>query len=399
MTTQTAEKTNQLALQFIPAKEAIARFHYLYEYNPDIYARQSIELSVEEYISYQLTLTVPKLNAPGTWVRITEPVQVFVHNGVEYLASGNSRIKTLDMMIKGGSKEEFADVPFITIPEWNNEELMRIQYATNDNTRRNDRLVKLQQISEYIKRTVAAVLEDNKQRLSKGEITELPTESKVTANVKKEAQTKFSLTATDIKNSLLIVSHKVPAIVNQYLNEGMIKTDPAIELINIFTTLKVNPATVIGDLTKQELPLSMGNIKKWRDAYVKTSTTPEAVVDNHLSNNKKPNGKGGGGGGGGGSSTTPKPPTAQGEAAEANLANADDVKVELVPLGKMKTSTNEDAITVAYIFANLLESEELGEKTNNIRQQLLQLMDQLADLQVSPEKQKAITEQFKKAKN
>jgi hypothetical protein len=134
-----ATSTDKLELKYISAKEAVKRFDYLYKYNKDLYSRASTELTVEEYTAYQLTLSVPKLSPDGkslgTCIRVTEPFQIFEFEGKEYLASGNSRMKTIQQMIERGSKEEFADIPYVVLPIWNNEELLRIQYATNDHTR------------------------------------------------------------------------------------------------------------------------------------------------------------------------------------------------------------------------------------------------------------------------
>jgi len=386
-----ASSTDKLELKYISAKEAVKRFDYLYKYNKDLYSRASTELTVEEYTAYQLTLSVPKLSPDGkslgTCIRVTEPFQIFEFEGKEYLASGNSRMKTIQQMIERGSKEEFADIPYVVLPIWNNEELLRIQYATNDHTRKNDRLVKLQQIAAYIKRTIEhEMANDRRDR----------TDSKISADVKKEAERKFSLNATEIKNALLIVSQKVPAIVIEYLNQNLVKVDPAIELVNISNVLKVDPAVVVGELMAQQKPISIGNVKKWRENFVKTSTSKEAVVENHLVNNNETAQQG----------ETPANPPANNNnrvkppapptPTERRVESPGDAEVKLVKLGEFKLRTNEDAIASAYVVANLIENNLLNNKHENVTRQLFQLMEQLKDLEITEDRQKAIAAEFEK---
>jgi hypothetical protein len=222
------------------------------------------------------------------------------------------------------------------------------------------------------------------------------TDSKISADVKKEAERKFSLNATEIKNALLIVSQKVPAIVIDYLNQNLVKVDPAIELVNISNVLKVDPAVVVGELMAQQKPISIGNVKKWRENFVKTSTSKEAVVENHLVNNNETAQQG----------ETPANPPANNNnrvkppapptPTERRVESPGDAEVKLVKLGEFKLRTNEDAIASAYVVANLIENNLLNNKHENVTRQLFQLMEQLKDLEITEDRQKAIAAEFEK---
>jgi len=352
-------------IKYISAKDAIATFHYLYEYSSELYSRDSTELTVEEYITYQMALTVPKFDG-GQWIRIDEPLMIFENNGKLYLASGNSRMQTIERMIKGGSKEEFADIRYVILDRWNNEELLRLQYSTNDLTRKNSRLRKLRQIASYINKLIAATVKP--------------------ADAKKSAQLRFGVSATDIKNAFLLTDN-VPSTIEKFLNDGLIKTDPAIELINIQKALNVSPETVVADLIKDNLPLSLPNIKKWRSQYVQTSDSKPATVEKYLDNSEVKKAETTLVEGTEEDNNLPKPP-------KPDKATTQDKSEVLVPLGNIELNTVMDAKKVAYVLANLIDNNRLNDKTEQVKDALIQLFSTLHDLELPEDIRNAIAESF-----
>lgn len=353
-------------IQTVSAKDAITTFHYLYEYSPELYSRETTELTVEEYITYQMALTVPKPGG-GQWVRIDEPFIVFEFQGKLYLSSGNSRMQTITRMINGGSKEEFADIRYVVLDKWNDEELMRLQYATNDLTRKNSRLRKLRQIATYINRLVES-----------GE--------NITV-ARKSAQIKFSVSATDIKNAFLLSGDVLP-VIEKMLNDGLIKTDPAIELINIHKSLDVSPEIVVSDLIKENLPLSLPNIKKWRSHHTTTDNQTATVYgepDESVKCGLEVTGK--------------VKQVKRGKLAIAKNSNPSiqtDSNTEMVELGNLQLSTEsstlDDAKKIAYVLADLIENNRLADKGDFIKEGLIALMTGLYDLKLPEDVQVAISD-------
>lgn len=355
-------------IKTVSAKEAIATFKYLYEYKPEIYARKTIELTVDEYITYQMALTVPKLDEPGKqWVKIDEPFIVFEYQGQEYLSSGNSRLQTIDRMIKGGSKEQFADIRYIVLDEWNDQELVRIQYATNDLTRKNSRLKKLRQIAEYVTRLINS---GTKQAIARD-----------------EAKIRFSVSPTDIKNAFLISDAEMSETLSDMLDKDLIKTDPAIELINIKNSLGVDSGKIISDLLTSNLPLSLGNVRKWRNQY---ETDLKSLEENK--DNVTPEKGSKGGDGGGGNTKKPHIPPVKPEKSENNVESTTK------KLGEFDLKTADDAANVALILSNLIEKNrvnrqsEIGELVIN---RLFETFQILSNLELPIGVQEAIASQLK----
>lgn len=237
-------------VRYIDIKEAISSFRPLYEYNSNYYVRTTVTLTDEQFDRYRMMLTVPK-NKTDFYIRIMSPFVVWDSGEGLYLVNGNSRFATICQLYKSQEKLEYAPIPYTVITgEMSQAVAERIQYDSNDTTRRNSSVERLKRVQAFLDQAV-----NNGMKLS----------------VARQYVSKyFGVSQQTLSNAKALFNKHIPESLQDMLDQELATTDAAVKVMQAAEKFTLSPNQIIGEVmakaTKGKLTAS--GVENWRKQYV-----------------------------------------------------------------------------------------------------------------------------------